>query len=40
MKRVTAVLLLCMSATVFAQERPAAGNNELALWASGGRGTT
>lgn len=40
MRTLTAALLLCISLPLFAQEHPAAGNNELALWASGGRGTT
>ena len=40
MKLVTAALLLCVSLTVSAQEHPASGNNELAVFASGGHGTT
>ena len=40
MRTITAVLLLCIALPALAQERPAAGNNELMLWASGGRGTT
>jgi hypothetical protein len=40
MKLVTAALLLCISIVAFAQERPAAANNELAVFVSGGHGTT
>lgn len=40
MRTLTAALLLCLSLPLFAQEHPAAGNNELAVWVSGGRGTT
>lgn len=40
MKFLTAALLLCISIPAFAQEHPAAGNNELAFWASGGHATT
>jgi len=40
MRLATAVLLLCISITAAAQEHPAAGNNELAVWVSGGHGTT
>lgn len=40
MRTATAVLLLCISTLAVAQERPAAGNNELDLWLSGGHGTT
>ena len=36
MRTIAAVLLLCLFGA--AQERPAAGNNELSLFASGGRG--
>jgi hypothetical protein len=40
MKTAAALLLLCASLAAVAQERPAAGNNELAVFASGGHGTT
>jgi lipid A 3-O-deacylase len=38
MRTIAAALLLCLAAA--AQERPAAGNSELAVFASGGHGTT
>jgi hypothetical protein len=40
MRTATTVLLLCISLPAAAQEHPAAGNNELALFLSGGHGTT
>ena len=40
MKTAIAVLLLCLSSAAVAQEHPAAGNNELTVFASGGHGTT
>jgi|SRR5579871_7000338 len=40
MKQITAAFLLCLAAAAFAQERPAAGNNELTVFVSGGHGTT
>lgn len=39
MRTITAVLVLCLSTIAFPQEHPAAGNNELAVWTSGGHGT-
>ena len=39
MRTIAALLLLCISIAA-AQERPAAGNNELAVFLSGGHGTT
>lgn len=39
MRTITAVLLLCFAVAALAQEHPTAGNNELAVWASGGQGT-
>jgi hypothetical protein len=38
MRTIAALLLLCLA--TFAQERPAAGNNELGVFVSGGHGTT